>query len=134
MTNTVLSQQKSTWFVDNGLIDGWDDPRLPTVRGLLRCGLTAEGLKQFIIAQGGFKSFVSMEWDKMWTVNKNVIDPIAHRFTALESDDLVQVNNMIPCVAVYIKCITSKETFGKDDDLKDFNAIDTKVSYCKLLI
>ncbi|KAH0562047.1 hypothetical protein KQX54_000140, partial [Cotesia glomerata] len=92
MTNTALSQKKSTWFVDNGLIDGWDDPRLPTVRILLRHGLTVEGLKQFIIAQGGFKSFVSMEWDKMRAVNNNVIDTIANSFTALESDDLVQVN------------------------------------------
>ncbi|KAH0558106.1 bifunctional glutamate/proline--tRNA ligase isoform X1 [Cotesia glomerata] len=92
MTNTVLSKRKLTWFVDSGLVDGWDDPRLPTVRGILRHGLTVEGLKQFIIAQGGSRSVVFMEWDKIWAINKKIIDPIAFRFTALQSDDLVRVN------------------------------------------
>ncbi|XP_043513254.1 bifunctional glutamate/proline--tRNA ligase isoform X2 [Frieseomelitta varia] len=92
MTHTVLSKRKLTWFVDQGLVDGWDDPRFPTVRGILRRGMTVEGLKQFIIAQGSSKSVVFMEWDKIWAFNKKVIDPIATRYTALESDKLVSVH------------------------------------------
>ena len=49
-----------------------DDPRFPTVRGILRRGLTVEGLKQFIIAQGSSRSVVMMEWDKIWAFNKKV--------------------------------------------------------------
>lgn len=79
MTHTVLSKRKLTWFVNEGLVDGWDDPRFPTVRGILRRGMTVEGLKQFIIAQGSSKSVVFMEWDKIWAFNKKVIDPIAVR-------------------------------------------------------
>jgi bifunctional glutamyl/prolyl-tRNA synthetase len=79
MTNTVLSKRKLTWFVTEGLVDGWDDPRFPTVRGILRRGMTVEGLKQFIIAQGSSRSVVFMEWDKIWAINKKVIDPIAIR-------------------------------------------------------
>lgn len=92
MTNTVLSKRKLTWFVDQGLVDGWDDPRFPTVRGVLRRGMTVEGLKQFIIAQGSSKSVVFMEWDKIWAFNKKVIDPIAPRLTALEDKNRVIVN------------------------------------------
>ncbi|XP_066583726.1 bifunctional glutamate/proline--tRNA ligase isoform X2 [Prorops nasuta] len=94
MTNTVLSKRKLTWFVDEGLVDGWDDPRFPTVRGILRRGMTVEGLKQFIIAQGSSRSVVFMEWDKIWAFNKKVIDPIAVRYTALNSDELVPVEVM----------------------------------------
>jgi bifunctional glutamyl/prolyl-tRNA synthetase len=92
MTSTVLSKRKLTWFVDQGLVDGWDDPRFPTVRGILRRGMTVEGLKQFIIAQGSSKSVVFMEWDKIWAFNKKVIDPIAPRYTALEKENLVVIN------------------------------------------
>lgn len=94
MTNTVLSKRKLTWFVEQGLVDGWDDPRFPTVRGVLRRGMTVEGLKEFIIAQGSSKSVVFMEWDKIWAFNKKVIDPIAPRYTALESRDKTVVVNV----------------------------------------
>ncbi|XP_058799801.1 bifunctional glutamate/proline--tRNA ligase isoform X2 [Phymastichus coffea] len=91
MTNTVLSKRKLAWFVDEGLVDGWDDPRFPTVRGILRRGMTVEGLKQFIIAQGSSRSVVFMEWDKIWAFNKKVIDPVAIRYTALTVGDTVPV-------------------------------------------
>lgn len=89
MTNTVLSKRKLTWFVEQGLVDGWDDPRFPTVRGVLRRGMTVKGLREFIIAQGSSKSAVTMEWDKIWAFNKKVIDPIAPRYTALDRQPVV---------------------------------------------
>ncbi|XP_041837193.1 bifunctional glutamate/proline--tRNA ligase isoform X2 [Melanotaenia boesemani] len=91
LNNTVLSKRKLTWFVDQGYVDGWDDPRFPTVRGVLRRGMTVEGLKQFIAAQGGSRSVVNMEWDKIWSFNKKVIDPVAPRYTALSSSYVVPV-------------------------------------------
>uniref|UniRef100_A0A3P9MIJ5 Bifunctional glutamate/proline--tRNA ligase n=2 Tax=Oryzias latipes TaxID=8090 RepID=A0A3P9MIJ5_ORYLA len=92
LNNTVLSKRKLTWFVDQGYVDGWDDPRFPTVRGVLRRGMTVEGLKQFIAAQGGSRSVVNMEWDKIWSFNKKVIDPVAPRFTALSGSYVVPVS------------------------------------------
>ncbi|XP_032416258.1 bifunctional glutamate/proline--tRNA ligase isoform X3 [Xiphophorus hellerii] len=99
LNNTVLSKRKLTWFVDQGYVDGWDDPRFPTVRGVLRRGMTVDGLKQFIAAQGGSRSVVNMEWDKIWSFNKKlpvsclkVIDPVAPRYTALSSSYVVPVS------------------------------------------
>ncbi|KAH7960307.1 hypothetical protein HPB49_018598 [Dermacentor silvarum] len=92
MMNTVLSKRKLTWFVENKIVDGWDDPRMPTVRGVLRRGMTVEGLKQFIIAQGSSRSVVMMDWDKIWAFNKKVIDPVAPRHTAVEEQDVVVVD------------------------------------------
>lgn len=91
MMNTVLSKRKLTWLVDEKLVDGWDDPRMPTVQGILRHGLTVEGLKQFIIAQGSSKAIVFMEWDKIWAFNKKHLDPLVPRYTAIEQRDAVTV-------------------------------------------
>ncbi|XP_050434049.1 bifunctional glutamate/proline--tRNA ligase-like isoform X20 [Adelges cooleyi] len=91
MTNTVLSKRKLTWFVDEGLVDGWDDPRMPTVRGVLRRGMQVEALRQFIIAQGSSRTVVTMEWDKIWSINKRIVDPVAPRHTTVELNASVPV-------------------------------------------
>lgn len=44
------------------------------------------------LIKGSSKSVVFMEWDKIWAFNKKVIDPIAPRYTALESQNRVVVN------------------------------------------
>ena len=59
-------------FGINVFINFRDDPRFPTVRGILRRGMTVEGLKQFIVAQGSSRSVVMMEWDKIWSFNRKV--------------------------------------------------------------
>ena len=84
LTNTVMSKRKLTWLVDTGAVDGWDDPRMPTVRGIMRRGLTVEALKQFIIAQGSSRSVNYMEWDKIWAFNKKVLDPVVARHTTVD--------------------------------------------------
>jgi bifunctional glutamyl/prolyl-tRNA synthetase len=83
LQNTVLSKRKLTWFVENKVVHGWDDPRMPTVRGILRRGMTVEGLKQFIVSQGSSRAAVVMEWDKIWSFNKKVIDADAVRYAAV---------------------------------------------------
>ena len=42
--NTILSKRKLTWFVETGRTDGWTDPRMPTVQGILRRGLRVRDL------------------------------------------------------------------------------------------
>lgn len=66
--------------MQNGYVTGWDDPRMPTVCGMLRRGLTVDALKEFIIAQGSSKAVTLMEWDKLWAINKKFLDPVVPRF------------------------------------------------------
>ena len=67
--------------------------RFPTVGGILKRGMTVAGLKQFILSMGASKNSNLMEWDKLWNFNKNVIDPTAHRYTALLTDGLVEARH-----------------------------------------
>lgn len=83
MVYTLLSKRKLLWFVQNGKVEGWDDPRFPTVQGIVRRGLKIEALIQFILQQGASKNINLMEWDKLWTINKKIIDPICPRHTAV---------------------------------------------------
>ncbi|KAL0094658.1 tRNA synthetases class I, catalytic domain-containing protein [Phycomyces blakesleeanus] len=87
---TLLSKRKLQWFVDNKIVSGWDDPRFPTVRGIRRRGMTIEALKEYILMQGASQNVLMLEWDKLWAMNKKVIDPVAPRHTAIVKDKMVQ--------------------------------------------
>jgi glutamyl-tRNA synthetase len=91
MDYTVLSKRKLTKLVDEGIVTGWDDPRMPTVRGVLRRGLTVEALKEFVMTMGASRNTNSMSWDKIWAINKQRIDPIVPRFCAMEKKGLVKL-------------------------------------------
>ncbi|KAB1214585.1 putative glutamate--tRNA ligase, cytoplasmic [Morella rubra] len=86
MVYTLLSKRKLLWFVENGKVDGWDDARFPTVQGIVRRGLKVEALIQFILEQGASKNLNLMEWDKLWTINKKIIDPVCPRHTAVTEE------------------------------------------------
>ncbi len=56
MTNTLMSKRYIRALVEDGTLDGWNDPRLHTLSGLRRRGVTAEAIKNFIEEVGVSKS------------------------------------------------------------------------------
>jgi len=47
LSYTIMSKRKLKELVDNGIVNGWDDPRLPTLSGLRRRGYTPDAIKAF---------------------------------------------------------------------------------------
>ncbi len=56
LTNTVMSKRKLKLLVDEGVADGWDDPRLPTISGVRRRGYTPECIRNFCAEIGVSKA------------------------------------------------------------------------------
>ncbi|WP_274365977.1 glutamine--tRNA ligase/YqeY domain fusion protein [Paenibacillus thermotolerans] len=56
LTNAVMSKRKLKLLVDEKVVDGWDDPRMPTISGLRRRGYTPEAIRAFIRETGVSRS------------------------------------------------------------------------------
>ena len=56
LTDTVMSKRILKGLVDEGVVDGWDDPRMPTIAGLRRRGYTPEAIRNFCEEIGVSKS------------------------------------------------------------------------------
>ena len=56
LTNTVMSKRKLKQLVDEGVTDGWDDPRMPTISGFRRRGYTPEAIRNFCAEIGVSKA------------------------------------------------------------------------------
>ncbi len=52
LTHTITSKRRLRTLVEQGVVDGWDDPRMPTLRGLRRRGYPASALRAFCTAIG----------------------------------------------------------------------------------
>ena len=87
ITNTVMSKRYLKALVDDRVVDGWDDPRMPTIAGLRRRGYTPEAIRDFCERIGVAKANSTVEVSllehciredlKMKVQSRNVIeDPI----------------------------------------------------------
>ncbi|KAI4291717.1 glutamyl-tRNA synthetase [Pancytospora philotis] len=81
--NTVVSKRQMKFYVEHGFVAGWDDPRLCTLRGLRRSGMDMDALIEYIRLQGASQKSAVNSWDKIWAMNKRVIDPKSARYSAV---------------------------------------------------
>lgn len=61
LTNTVMSKRLLKGLVDDGVVEGWDDPRMPTIAGLRRRGYTPSSIRDFCDRIGVAKSNSEVE-------------------------------------------------------------------------
>ena len=75
-----VSKRKIKPLIENGSVSGYDDIRLPTLRGLKKRGILPEAIKQFVLEQGISKVESSVTFGLVEAANRKIIDPNAKRY------------------------------------------------------
>jgi len=83
LTYVVLSKRKLIQLVDDGHVDGWDDPRLPTLVAARRRGYTPEGFRLFAERIGVSKSDSWIEYGVLEECMREHLNEVAPRRTAV---------------------------------------------------
>ncbi len=83
LTYTVMSKRKLLQLVEEGLVRGWDDPRMPTVCGLRRRGYTPEAIRSFIGKIGYTKTEAMNDVALLEASAREDLKPKAHRVCAI---------------------------------------------------
>ncbi len=100
LSYTIMSKRKLLTLVENGVVAGWDDPRMPTISGLRRRGYTPNSIKNFIETVGVSK-------------RENVIDVALLEFKIRE--DLNKTANRVMAVLDPVKVIIDNYPEGKEE-------------------
>ncbi len=75
-----LSTSELRKEIEAGKYEGWDDPRLPTIRALRRRGFRPEAIRNFILSLGVGENDVSVSVKNLYAENRKIVDPIANRY------------------------------------------------------
>lgn len=106
LSYTIMSKRKLLQLVQEGIVSGWDDPRMPTISGLRRRGYTPESLKNFVKTVGVAK-------------RDNVIDVSLLEFCIRE--DLNKTANRVMAVLDPVKVVITNYPEGKEEWLEAEN-------------
>lgn len=83
ITNTVMSKRKLKALVDAGVVDGWDDPRMPTISGLRRKGYTPAAIRNFCREIGVSKSASVVDEQMLEYFIREDLNPVVPRAMAV---------------------------------------------------
>jgi glutaminyl-tRNA synthetase len=133
LTYTVTSKRKLLRLVQEGLVNGWDDPRMPTLTGMRRRGYTPEAIRNFCASLGvsktnGVTQLQQLEYYVREDLNRHalrvmaVLKPLRVVLTNYP-DDLVEemeaVNNPEDATAGTRKVPFSKVLYIERDDFRE---------------
>jgi glutaminyl-tRNA synthetase len=83
LTYVVMSKRKLIQLVEEKLVDGWDDPRMPTIYGLRRRGYTPSAIQLFAERIGVSKSDAWIDYSMLEQALRDDLDPKVPRATAV---------------------------------------------------
>jgi glutaminyl-tRNA synthetase len=100
LSYTIMSKRKLLQLVNEGIVNGWDDPRMPTISGLRRRGYTSAAIRKFVETVGVAK-------------RDNVIDVSLLEFCIRE--DLNKTANRVMAVLDPVKVVITNYPEGKEE-------------------
>ena len=121
LSYTVMSKRKLSFLVDKGIVDGWDDPRMPTISGLRRRGYPSTALRKFVEIAGIAK-------------RENIIDIALLDFCARE--ELNKTSNRLMVISNPLKVVISnyeskgEELYGENNP-EDKSQGERKIRFSK---
>ena len=133
LTHTVLSKRRLTQLVVRGVVDGWNDPRMPTLSGLRRRGIPPAAIRDFIGRLGVTKSKSVVEMALLDHCTRELLNRTAERRMAVlrplkvvienypegESEDLDAINNPEDPAAGTRTVPFSREIYVERDDFME---------------
>ncbi|PYR65486.1 MAG: glutamine--tRNA ligase, partial [Acidobacteria bacterium] len=124
LSYTVLSKRKLLTLVTEGLVNGWDDPRMPTLSGLRRRGYTPEAIRNFC--------------DSIGVAKRDAIVDVAQLEHAIR-DDLNKRSQRVMAVLRPLRVVIENYPEGQTEELdavnnpEDANAGTRKVPFSRVL-
>jgi len=94
LTHTLTSKRKLLALVERGLVDGWADPRMPTLLGIRRRGYTPESLRLFCERIGVSKADSWIDYSVLEQALRDDLEPKAPRLMAVMSPLHLEVTNL----------------------------------------
>ncbi len=85
--------------IEKGLYEGWDDPRLPTIRSFRRRGIQPDAIRNFMIDLGVSGTDIAVSMDTLYAENRKRIDPMANRYFFVHDPVRLTIKNAPPTVA-----------------------------------
>lgn len=93
LQHTIMSKRKLLQLVENKVVDGWDDPRLPTIAGLRRRGYTPEAIRKFCELVGIAKANSSVDIAQLEFCIRDDLNSKARRVLAVLRPVKVIIDN-----------------------------------------
>ena len=114
MTYTIFSKRNLLKLVEKQLVNGWDDPRMPTISGLRRRGYTPESIKNFIMSLGFAKSKTVSDLNHLEHFLRENLNLIAYRVMAVINPIKLIIENYPDDKVEYMEVENNPEdkTFG----------------------
>ncbi len=94
--NAPISKRLMIPLVKEGKVAGWDDPRLPTLKGLARRGILPEAIRNFVLSFGLSKVESEPGWDKLLSENRKLLEPTSRHYFFVANPIKVEIKGAKP--------------------------------------